>query len=835
MNRGYLELSLGILRVLRTGISDVALSWPAPPDSVVALHGLAALGLASLAESRDLHHLRIAYFPWTRRAGDPAKRVLVDRDWLVGLHRAALTRTLCAHPNAVGTVATNLHSAMVRLQDLDGIVHYKGKSKGTTAFLHPMLAETCAWSVLGDDTQDRLLLNRIRKYTSISQLHFDGVDHPDRSPFALVGIVPGHDPALTAAEGPPSLDMIVINAMERKCEALGDDWDRQVSRVLGASRQSWKRPLPVFAVTDSSWIQHVLAHKVLPEHLGSNKASAVATTTVLLEPSHIYQELPPFQVAGAERIHFYAPSGAPATIEAALRDIIRDASDMGEQDVLQLAIDSRQAFRRCVTLPAPFADWKRYLFEESGLTAEEATDVFESFDARAPLRRALTEHPESLSVQFHQDAIRSILAELGAFVERHASTPSGAALVFSGLLRDKLHADSQCLVVLGDDRIREFVEHLVASLAPSKNVSVMSLAQFREAAEGHTTPPDGTASAILLGVGRRRLMQLFGARWLPVELAVVSDVGAVTAIAVDAERLEKRPGLHLLAERLGRVFMAAADCVEAATKGLPALAWEQPPAPDADTVFGGGVVDLRGPGLHPAGSDLRFLMDSGQRVLARRRSTVIRFDPDAPIDMFQADFAENIRPGDQIAVLGRSFFESVKETLGSRAAVAREVRTYHSLVAEAVAAMSGWSHAEKAQQIVRAMSEKGRRVSQGQVADWIHADRYLKEDDATVRPHAPLHYEDYVAFMQVLKTPEPLIPRLWSLGVIMTRSLRLSTAFQLYDMCIAIVTRTNDMAAQYPGRTEEFLEIRARAEATVGVVSQVLGPIPDIARVDAEA
>ncbi len=843
VNHAHVQLALALLRVLRTGGSDAALCWPASPDGVIALHGLAALGLASLARTRDLDHLRVAYFPWTSRAGDSARRVLVDRDWLVALHRAALTRALCGQANAVGTLAIKLHLAMVRLQDLDGIVHYKGKSRGTTAFLHPTLAETCAYGVVQDSALDRVLLHRIRKYTSIRKLNFDGADQPARSPFALFGIRAGNTVIPAPADGQGAVDIFVINALERRCEALGDDWPRQVSRVLAASRERWNRPLPVFAVTDSPWIQHVLARKILPEHLGVKEPAKVSTTTVLLEPSHIYEKRPPFEASGAERIRFYAPSGPPATIEATYRELIRDASDMAENDVLNLFIESRQAFRRCVNLPASLGDWQRYLFAGSGMTVEEATEVFQSFDARLPLRKALTGHPECLSIQFHRDAIRALLEELNAFVERHTSAPSAAARVFSELLRDKLQTNAHCVVVFGDDRIREFVDHLVASIrpgrdnapAPARQLSLMSLAQFREFAEGRARPLEGVSSALVLGLGRRRLMQLFGARWLPDELAVVSDVGAVSAIAVDAERLEKRPGLRPLSDRLGRVFLAAAECVEGCKTDLPALAWEQPPPPDADAVFGGGVVDLRGLAPNQAGSDLRFLMESGQRILVRRRSTVIRFDPDAPVDVFQEDFAENIRPADQIAVLGRSFFESVKEKLGSGAAVAREVRLYHNLVAQAVAALPGTSRSEKAVQIMKAMAAKDRNVSVGQVADWIHADRYLKEDDATVRPHAPMHYEDYVAFMQVLKAPELLVPRLWQLGVMMTRSLRLSTASQLYDMCIAILTRTNDMVAQYPERAEEFFDVRTRAEATVGTVSQVFGPIPVSTSVEAEA
>jgi hypothetical protein len=287
------------------------------------------------------------------------------------------------------------------------------------------------------------------------------------------------------------------------------------------------------------------------------------------------------------------------------------------------------------------------------------------------------------------------------------------------------------------------------------------------------------------------------------------------------------------------VYLAADSCIRACSAELPNVEFEHPALPEFDGQTSGGIVDLTGLGSQEGGPKLRIRTDAGV-VICRPKSTIVVFDPDAPVDPFRAEPADGIRPGDRICVLSRSFFEAVREHLGSSAAAAADVRAYHHFVADKISKYAGASFTEKASRIVRAMALKGCIVSESRVGDWIRADRWLKEGDTTVRPHAPWHYHDFRAFLEVLGAPEPLITRFWQFGVLATRSLRLSAALQFYELCIAILTKFQDMVAQHPNKMSEFSEIRARAEATVAGVTAVVGSDapqqhePEVARARAQ-
>jgi hypothetical protein len=269
--------------------------------------------------------------------------------------------------------------------------------------------------------------------------------------------------------------------------------------------------------------------------------------------------------------------------------------------------------------------------------------------------------------------------------------------------------------------------------------------------------------------------------------------------------------------------LAAMECCSRSASELPSLEWNQPPPPEFDTNIAAGVVDLRGSGARPDASDLRIVTDNGGIIIARPRSTIVRFDPDAPIDAYTECFAEQLRPGDLVCVLTRAFFDGVRELLGTGAAAAREIRAYHEFVAERVSAMEGSSYRDKATRIAAEIARRGRSISEVRVVDWLRADRWMKEDDATVRPHAPWRYEDFEPFMLSLGAPPPLIPHFWRLGVMMTRSARLSAGSQFAQTCINILTRTEDMVDQHPERSRDLRDVRARAGRTVAAIVEVRG------------
>src|SRR5262249_13664093 len=146
---------------------------------------------------------------------------------------------------------------------------------------------------------------------------------------------------------------------------------------------------------------------------------------------------------------------------------------------------------------------------------------------------------------------------------------------------------------------------------------------------------------------------------------------------------------------------------------------------------------------------LRILLDNGDSILARPRSMIVCFDPEAPINAFYSKTAQRIEKGDYVCLLSDSLMTTIKEMLGSGAAVAARVREYHRFVANKVQEIPG-PEREKIRHITALMSQHGCKVSEAAVEDWIRAERYLEEDELTVQPHAPRDYEYFKVFMDAL-------------------------------------------------------------------------------------
>lgn len=829
VNAPHAALAEALLRVVRNRTSEALICWPSQPDGVSVIHHLACLALSHRAPFETPSKLRVLYLPWNTRAGASSKRTLVDREWLRSLHIKAINRELQGTADRVGGELFKWHSVMNRLKDLDGVVTHRGRSKVIEAFRHPTLAELSATAVCGGAVKALPMLHRVRKHTVIGRLGaVERMDTVERCPFAFFGMQVGPGP-LVAEGACQQLDAILLNALQRRCDAIGYGWQKRLREALLAVMRAQGRIVPVLAITDDTWIQHVLVKDVLGKLGQAYDLGRVTKSSVLMEPCRITEARTPYLASGAEQIQMEAPGGVPASIEDCYRSLIDDAFSAGEEQVGALLLESRTAFRRFATLPASLESWKDYLFKESDLSSEEAADVLSGLDARKPLGEVVAQYPEALSVQCNRSEIDQLLASIAQYVQQHASQSTATAEMLRALVQQAKAEGKRAVVVLADERLREFFERVVegigspATQSPGEveAISVVSLRQFQNIAEGRLPWPMDLERAIILGPGRKRLMQLMGARRLPSLVQVIVDVGVARAVAADAAHLQTRDAFRPLAERLDRLSLAALECCQRCASQLPSLEWQQPPPPEFESGAFAGVVDLRSEGGKGEGVELRITTDSRSVLLARPRSKIVRFDPDAAIDPYREDFAENIRPGDRVCVLSRDFFDWVRDRLGSGTAVAGEVRAYHQFVAERVSGLPGRNYTERAAHICRLMKARGREVPESRVLDWIRADRWLAQDDATVRPHAPWHYEDFHLFLSVLGAPDVLAESLWRFGVLMTRSARLSAANQFGEMCIGILTRTTDMLDQYRSRKSDILAVVAKAESTVATVASV--------------
>jgi hypothetical protein len=820
LNPAHIRLAASLVRVTRTLQSEAVLCWPAQPDGVAVLHALASLALTSFTSSQEPCGLRVLYFPWTSRAGESAKRALIDRNWLEGVHIAAINRAY--QQRTTMSDWFKFHLLMARVRDLGRVVAPKGRGPEFEAFTHPLIGETCASGPLGEPEHARPALYRVRKHTVIRKMaSFGTSDGLEKCPFALLGIGQDSVSSGVVRQAQAPIHAVLVNAIQRRCDYLGPGWRRRIAEMLATVRKVHRVSLPVLAVTDDPWIQHVLATEILPEHHAEKARDSVRRSTVLMEPCKLTEARGPFCAAGGDDIRLVAPSGAPASIEDSYKQLLDDAFGLGERDVHGLLIESREAFRRFVNLPGSLAEWKEYLQEHSGLFPEQQADAIGTMDATTPLARLTSDFTDCLSVQANRELIAQLVERVREYVSQHSTSRSATAEVFAKVIEEARKSDGRTAVVLADERTREFVEHLLGSDALDEKILLCSLSQFRDVADGRLPFPENLTRAVLFGPGRRRLLQLMGLRHLPSTVVVVAPLGVARAVAPDAAQLATREALKPLAERLERLSIAAMDCCDRCTSHLPDLDWKEPPPPEFDATRVGGLVDLRGAVGAVQATDLVIRTDSDALILARPHSMVVRHDPDAPVDAFYGDHAESLRPGDRICVLGRDFLDEVKERFGSGTAVAKGVRAYHQLVAEKVARLPGDCFSEKASRIASQMAAGGRNVSVSRVLDWIRADRWLRQDDMTVRPHAPWHFEDFSAFLEVLGVPKAAASALWQFGVAMTRRDRLVAASQFSDVWVSILTHTLDMADQYRDRAADIWAIRARAESSVAAVVEV--------------
>lgn len=270
---------LGHMEDVAAGGADrVVLTWPSPPESVIALHGLEALR----RQTEGVTSLTTAIFPARPSMGARMRSVLVDRDWV---RRLALERV-----NAWGTAEAAVGAAsalrdhdlmLLRLKDaeLANVACSKGRPAGHGSraapvpplqVRHPSLSEL--FPVFYPDAEgcygrvDGLFLDRMRRCTMLGRTDFktdekaaSAMDR-DAAPFrcfALPGdsakrwIASLRQPCLT----PEPLDVLLVDLTQRGRITLGVLWSKTLKRFLGHVDQCLVRHPPrVMMVTDSPFI-----------------------------------------------------------------------------------------------------------------------------------------------------------------------------------------------------------------------------------------------------------------------------------------------------------------------------------------------------------------------------------------------------------------------------------------------------------------------------------------------------------------------------------------------------------------------------------------------------
>ena len=94
------------------------------------------------------------------------------------------------------------------------------------------------------------------------------------------------------------------------------------------------------------------------------------------------------------------------------------------------------------------------------------------------------------------------------------------------------------------------------------------------------------------------------------------------------------------------------------------------------------------------------------------------------------------------------------------------VEVYHAAVEAALPGLPGASRSAKARHVIERLRRMGARaVVEATVLDWLNAAEHKLMPAERLRPHAPQHWQEFRAFMEVINVPDALADRIWREGI----------------------------------------------------------------------
>ena len=164
---------------------------------------------------------------------------------------------------------------------------------------------------------------------------------------------------------------------------------------------------------------------------------------------------------------------------------------------------------------------------------------------------------------------------------------------------------------------------------------------------------------------------------------------------------------------------------------------------------------------------VEFALESGRTMRVRPGGLVIRHDRFADINPFERATAREVTSGNTIVVPNQAFVQEARAVLPVRILAQTRVQVYHAAVEAALPGIPG---------AIRARPRHG--TSSSDFGALEHA-RLLKQPSwigsmpsstscfppDRLRPHAPQHWREFRAFMEVINVPPALADTIWREGI----------------------------------------------------------------------
>ena len=787
LNRSTLTLLELFLHALRNRDSAAVLQWPRGVRDLSILHPLAMLAILGSPQVRlsgsfkwcsAVPDFRTIYFPWRGNGtGTTQRRILVDRDQITKHNNLHLTRRQVGE-GELSPQLGNLHVTLGHLHNL------KSRDVSRPHLAHPTLGEFYAtFGALGCENAPlpfagpaHELFGRVRHGAGLDQMidHRGEISQPATAPFGFFGVCPRTNVKAVLqhnalSSGRPS-DICILDLGPPGLSRLGHDWEDRVRTFL-QTLTMLQPETPVIAVTQDIYVHRRLLQLLAAAELTANaaKSDRSGSRIIVRSSDNCFSPDPEIGDVTGVKFQFHSAGGQGAAALQAISEAARKSSDSSAAGLLRQMMGS---FRRAMSLPCGLAmahevlndaDAGAAIFLERRSAGTVLSTVKRQIDLSSDSgqRARLLEVEGALESAFNEfeadTPIGSMLAEIAKGLGRKSS-PS--VIAFASDYELQLGKRRICAVDDGpDEQLTKKVANGFVRLVTLQTLDT-ELANI-EAGKSRNS----WKRLVLVAPPRDQFAILLGRKWLPEEIIVIADREFVSRLGATYRILAAHPDLAGQGKIGGRLAVAAAAAeAEASARAVAPVDLEldsRDPAPADDR-----VIDLTGEDDDDDQEVIEISLESGRIMRVRPRSLIIRHDRFADINPFQRATAHEIVKGNTIVVPNEAFVHEARRVLPVRILAQTRVQIYHAAVEAALPSIPGDSRAAKARYIVAHLRSAGARpVVEATVLDWLNVAEHKQLPADRLRPHAPQHWPEFRAFMQVLKVHPQLAESIWREGI----------------------------------------------------------------------
>jgi hypothetical protein len=305
---------------------------------------------------------------------------------------------------------------------------------------------------------------------------------------------------------------------------------------------------------------------------------------------------------------------------------------------------------------------------------------------------------------------------------------------------------------------------------------------------------------------------LLGRRWLPEEISVLSDREFVDRIGATYASLAAHhdlTGEGRIGSRLAKA--AAAAKAEAQARNVAPVDLDLDIS--APALVNDSIIDLTSEDDDGDKDVIEFALESGRTMRVRPGSLVIRYNRFAEINPFERTIARDIRGNETIVVPNQAFVDEARSVLPVRILSHARVKMYHLAVESAYGGLPGDTRAAKARYVIERMRKLGARDrGEATVMDWLNAAEHKLLPEDKIRPHAPQHWREFRAFMEIVNIPESVAAAIWCEGVEQLRIGRRRAGALMAQAFVSVLVDSHGTSGSMPPDVKEGIA-RLRKQA----------------------